>query len=83
MVQHLVLELVLDQGVVPVFGTVGVPVLGQLLGTEDEDVLVPRFVVFDHTQRRVGLSESDTVGQDASVECLQFVDDPENRILLE
>ena len=61
---------------------VGAPVLRELLGAEDEDGLVAQLVVLDHRERGEGLSEADAVGEDASVEGLELVDETNHRVLL-
>ena len=82
-IEDVVTETVLHQRIVAVLVAVDVPVLGELLRTQDEDGLVPAFVVLDHRQSRERLTETDAVRQDAPAVGLQFIDDGQCGIFLE
>ncbi|MPM73051.1 hypothetical protein SDC9_120027 [bioreactor metagenome] len=82
MVQHIIIEPVLDQRVVLIVVQEGQPVVTQFFWTEDQDGTIPFLVILDHPQCRKRLSESDAVGKNTSVVPLQLVDDPKNSIPL-
>ena len=82
-VQHVVAEPILRNGVVDVVALVGHPVFGELLGAEHEHGFVPVFVILDHSQRCKGLAQTDAVRKNAAIEGFELVDDGKRRIPLE
>jgi len=83
MIQHIVPQAVLGNGIVGQVAAEGDPVIAQFLGTEYQHRLVPVLVVLYYRQGGECFAESHTVGQDTAIELLQLVDDGQGGILLE
>ena len=83
MAEYIEAETILEQRIVFQVALVGRPVVGQLLGAENEDCPIAQLVVFDDRQRRKRLAQANTVSEDAPVICLQLVDDAGGCVLLE
>ena len=82
MAKDVVVEAVLGEDVGLEVAVVVEPVVGQLLGAQHQDGLVPQLVVLDHGQRREGLAQAHAVGQDAAAVGFQLVDDACGRVPL-
>ena len=83
MEQHGIGEPIACDGIGDVVGAIGHPVVAKLFGTEHQDILVARLVVFDDGKRGEGLTQTYAVGKDATVVFLQLIDDSQCRIFLE
>ena len=83
MVEHVIAQTVLRDGVVDEVAAEGHPVVRKLLGTEHQHVAVPGLVVLDDGKRRERLAEAHAVGEDATVVGLELVDDRYRGIPLE
>ena len=82
-VQNVVVEAVDGQDVAAVVALVQRPVVAQPLRTEHQDTIVAQFVVLDDRERLESLTETDTVGDDAAAEPVQFVDRTDHAVALE
>ena len=82
MEKNVVTQTVCGNGVVYIIIFIGVPVVGQLLGAENQNVLVPILVILNNRQSREGLTETDTISQDAAIELFQLIDDCQGCIFL-
>ena len=81
-IQHIVPQAILGNGVVGEVAAEGDPVVAQFLGTEYQHRLVPVLVVLYHRQGGKCFAKPHTVGQDTAIELLQLVDDGQGGILL-
>lgn len=82
MAKDVVIETVLGEDVGLEVSVVVEPVVGQLLGTQHQNGLVPQLVVLDHSQCSEGLAQAHAVGQDAAAVGFQLVDDACGRVSL-
>ena len=83
MIEDIIAKTICGQRVVDQIPTIRHPVFRELLRAEDEDILIPAFVVFDDSECCESLAKADTVCKDAAIILLQLVDDTECCILLE
>ena len=83
MIENVIAETVRRNGVIDIVILIGVPIVRQLLRTEDKDRLVPVLVVFDDCESSKGFTKANTIGKNATIELFQFVDDGKSGILLE
>ena len=82
MKKNIIPQTVSGNGVVYIIILIGIPVVGQLFGAENQDILVPILVILNNRQSGEGLTETHTVSQDAAVEFFQFIDNRQGSILL-
>ena len=83
MIKDIVTETVSSQWIVDEIAAIRHPVLGELLRTQDKNVLVPPFIIFDHSKGRECLAKTYAISKDASVVLLQLIDNAKCSILLE
>ena len=81
-IQHIVAEPIFRNRIVDIVAFVGVPVLGQLFGTQHQHGFVSVLVVLDHRKRGKCFAETHAVRQNAAVVFFQLVDDRKHRITL-
>ena len=81
--QHIIVESIFHQRVVGVIIPICIPVVCQLLRAENENAFIAGFIVFYNCQRRKGLTKTNGVCQNTSIELFQFADDGKRRITLE
>ena len=82
MEKNIIPQTVCGNGVVYIIILIGIPVVGQLFGAENQDILVPILIILDNRQSSEGLTETHTVSQDAAVELFQFINNCQGSILL-
>ena len=83
MEQNIVIQPVGGDGVIDIVILVGIPVLRQLLRTQNKHRLIAVFIVFDNSQRGEGLAQTDAVGKNTAVIFFELVDDGKHRVTLE
>ena len=82
-IKHIVVQAVFGDGIIQIVSLERVPVVGELLRAEHEDVFVALLIILDDAQRGEGLAEANTVRKDATIVRFELVDDGQDRILLE
>ena len=75
MEKNIIPQTVSGNGVVYIIILIGIPVVGQLFGAENQDILVPILIILDNRQSSEGLTETHTVSQDAAVELFRFYEE--------
>ena len=83
MEQNIVIQPVGGDGVIDIVILVGIPVLRQLLRTQNKHRLIAVFIVFDNSQRGEGLAQTDAVGKNTAVIFFELVDDGKHSVTLE
>ena len=83
MVEDFVIESIRGQWVVDVIVAIGVPVVGEFFGTEDEDIFVARFIILHDGQGGECFAEADRIGEDAAIVLFEIIDDGEGCVALE
>ena len=83
MVQDIVIEAVCGQNVPAVVLRVDAPVLMELLGSQHQHAVVSQLIVLDNRQRREGLAQADTIGNDAAIILFNFINGTHDTIFLE
>ena len=83
MIQYVIAQSILGDGIANIVALVGRPVLGQFFRAEYQHGFIAVFVVFDDRQRCEGFAEADAVRQNAAVEFFKLADDSQHSILLE
>ena len=82
MVQNIIAKSVAGNRVVDVVIFVGIPVVGKLLGTKNQNGFVAVLVVLDNCQGSKCFTKTDAVGQNTAIVLFQFVDDRKNSIIV-
>lgn len=82
MVQHIIPQAILRNGIVDIIALVHHPVFRELFGAQNEHGFIAVFIILDHSQRCKGLAQTYAVRKDAAVEGLQPVDDSQRSIPL-
>lgn len=82
MKQHVVAQTVGSDGIVEVITLESIPVVGELFRAEHEHGLVSIFVVLYDGERGKSFAEPDAVGENATVELLELIDDREDGVAL-
>ena len=74
MAENVVTETIFRENIGFQVAVVVQPVVGELLGAEDQDSAIAQFITFDDRKRREGLAESDAVCKDAAAVRFELVD---------
>ena len=82
MEKDIIVQAVTGYGIIDIVVLVGIPVLRQLLRTENEDRLIPVLIIFDNSQRSECFTKAYAVGKNATIVLFQLVDDSQNSIPL-
>ena len=80
MEKNIIPQTVSGNGVVYIIILIGIPVVGQLFGAENQNILVPILIILDNCQGSKGLTETNTVCQDAAVELFQLINDCQDKL---
>ena len=82
-IQDLIIQTVLRQGVIDIVVPVGIPVVGQLLRAKDQDTFVSGLIILDDRQSSEGFAQADGICKDTAIVLFKFVDDSQGCIPLE
>ena len=82
MEKNIIPQTVSGNGVVYIIILIGIPVVGQLFGAENQNILVPILIILNNRQSSEGFAETHTISQDAPVELFQLIDNCQGSILL-
>ena len=83
MIKHIIAQAIRRNGIIDVVILVSRPVIRQLFGAKNKDRAITVLIIFDDRQGSECFTKADAICENAPVKRFQFVDNRQNRILLE
>ena len=82
-IQYLIVQTIFCKRVVDIVITVCIPVVGELLRAKNQNAFVSGLVVFDNSQCRKSLTETNRISQNTTIVFFEFIDNGKSSVTLE
>ena len=82
-IQYLIVQTIFCKRVVDIVITVCIPVVGELLRAKNQNAFVSGLVVFDNSQCRKSLTETNRISQNTTIVFFEFIDNGKSGVTLE